>query len=160
MRVACLALVASILALAPAASFAAEKPPRNAVSLHEEIDPEDGVQVILAFAQLRKASRGRILRVDFRIHFIDLLQFSVTGSAHLRVNGLVVPVTFGSQGSSCNLSLTCFVEGYGWLDLDQAEADQPGLFLGKPLEIELRGTATGQNDARAEVSLLAQLIKR
>ena len=50
MRLACLALVVSILALAPPASLAAEKPPRNAVGLHEEIDPEDGAQLIAALS--------------------------------------------------------------------------------------------------------------
>ncbi len=76
------------------------------------------------------------------------------------VNGLDVPVVYGRYGPTCDLSLTCLVEGSGWLDLDQAEAEQPGVFIGSPLEIELRGSVTATLDAMADVSLLAQLIRR
>jgi hypothetical protein len=88
------------------------------------------------------------------------MQFSVDGSARLVVNGVDVPVVYGRYGSSCDLSLDCLVEGAGWLDLEQAEAEQPGTFIGEPLEIELRGTVSATQNALAEASLFAQLVRR
>lgn len=154
------AALAASLALLPAASQAADKPPRNAIAVRADVDPPEGVQTTFLATQLRQGKRGRILRVDFRIHFEDIMQFSVDASARLVVNGLDVPVVYGRYGPTCDLSLTCLVEGSGWLDLDQAEAEQPGVFIGSPLEIELRGSVTATLDAMADVSLLAQLIRR
>jgi hypothetical protein len=159
MRALAAALVAS-LALLPAAAGAADKPPRNAIAVRAQVDPPEDVQTTFLAAQLRQGKRGRILRVDFRIHFEDIMQFSVDGSARLVVNGVDVPVVYGRYGSSCDLSLDCLVEGAGWLDLEQAEAEQPGTFIGEPLEIELRGTVSATQNALAEASLFAQLVRR
>jgi len=156
----CLACMAC-LALAPLAGSAQTKAPRNAVALESSSSPDNGTQISFASATLRKGKKGRVLRVDFRVRFEDVLNFTITGGASVRVNGVSIDLTYGAEGATCGpTGLSCTVDGYGWLDLDAAEETSPGVFLGQPLEIEVSGSVDAQNRAEIDVSLLAQLLRK
>ena len=47
-----------------------------------------------------------------------------------------------------------------WLDLDAAEAANPGVFIGKPLNIELLGGAFSSPDGIYHATLSARMEKK
>jgi hypothetical protein len=59
---------------------------------------------------------------------------------------------------SCGSGLVCAMVGTWWLDLDAAEAANPGMFIGEPLLIELN--AGSSNPTVATASLRARLQKK
>ena len=148
------------LPLSLGAQAAEPKPPRNAVVLESLSTPDDGSQITFGSATLRKGKKGRILRVDLRVEFEDVLDFTVSGSAGIYVNGLLLSLSYGAEGSGCGMASACSVEGSGWLDLDAAEEASPGVFIGQPLAIEVRGSVTSQSQGQVGVSLLAQLLRK
>lgn len=58
-------------------------------------------------------------------------------------------------------SITCTTTGTWWLDIDAAEAANPGMFVGKALNITLMGNeATGNGDIDLEATLTARVQKK
>jgi hypothetical protein len=58
-------------------------------------------------------------------------------------------------------SLTCTTTGTWWLDIDAAEAANPGMFIGKALNITLMGAErTGNGDIDLEATLTARVQKK
>lgn len=142
------------------ARAAEPKPPLNAVVLEVSSMPEDGTGISFASAALRKGKKGRVRRVDVRVEFADILAFTVNGFATVLVNGVPLALSYGAEGSSCGPASACSVEAYGWLDLDAAEQASPGVFVGRPLEVEVHGNVSAQEQAVVDVSLLAQLLRK
>jgi hypothetical protein len=142
------------------AQAAEPKLPRNAVVIESSSFPDNGNQITFGSTTLGKGKKGRILRVDLRVEFADIMAFTTNGSAAVYVNGMLLAVSYGAGGSGCGMASTCNVEGSGWLDLDAAEQASPGVFVGQPLEIEVRGSVNSQIQAQVDVSLLAQLLRK
>jgi hypothetical protein len=58
-------------------------------------------------------------------------------------------------------SASCTVTGTWWLDIDAAEAANPGMFIGKALTVTLTGAErTGQGDSGVGATLTARVQKR
>lgn len=70
-----------------------------------------------------------------------------------RVNGVYFEPTddFGNGAAAAGVNcpttatLTCSASGSWWIDLDAAEAEHPGTFIGQPLVIELLGFTNSFN---------------
>jgi hypothetical protein len=62
----------------------------------------------------------------------------------------------------CPVNITfCTLTGVFWLDLDAAEREHRGMFLGKPLNITLSGEAcNGGGGALANAVLTGQLVAK
>jgi len=105
--------------------------------------PDPFVETVLLTGTILRGKRNRVLVVDATFGSL-----APGENAHIKplVNGVGLEPTddFGNgSGVAINCpstaTLTCTASGSWWLDLDAAEAAQPGKFIGRPLTIELRG---------------------
>lgn len=94
--------------------------------------PGDGNKVVASVTILRPR-KGDVLEVDAL-----LAVYAPADSAMyvlLRANGVTV---YGSDAAQdCYGQVACSVVAVGWLDLDDAETANPGVFRGKPLVVEM-----------------------
>lgn len=70
------------------------------------------------------------------------------------VNGVGAWPNSGALGHCGPGEFACTVSGHWWLDLDTAEAENPGAFIGQPITVQLYGgetTGTGQADVSMRV---------
>jgi hypothetical protein len=85
------------------------------------------------------------------------------GTLHMvpTVNGVAVQGTTVNQPCAFTVA-HCTVTGTWWLDLDAAEAANPGSILKVPLEITLEGgvLAGGEADVSATVTLSVRMVKK
>lgn len=84
-------------------------------------------------------------------------------SLEVRVNG--VPAHGPTVAADCKYVAVqrCTLAGSWWLDIDEAEAANPGVFVGEPLVVDLVGGANTYAPpvpGTAEVTLTARLVKR
>lgn len=82
------------------------------------------------------------------------------------VNGVAVK-PFANTAVPCDPSngiTACTASGVWWLDLDAAEAANPGVFIGQPLVVTLVGgdviTADGPGPGPYDASLVVRMIKK
>jgi hypothetical protein len=119
---------------------------------------------VMTSVTIEKGKKKRVLEVTI----MALNNDSTAGSLGVRpvVNGqlMMEPLAGGSTSkavsTTCNPSyINCTVVGDWWLDLDQAEAAFPGLFINAPLTIDAT-VGTGVGTPIGSVSLQARLVKK
>jgi hypothetical protein len=119
---------------------------------------------VVTSVTLEKGKKKRVLEVTI----MALNGDSTAGSLGVRpiVNGqlLMEPLAGGSSAhaisTTCNPTyINCTIVGDWWLDLDQAEAAFPGMFINVPLTIDAT-VGTGVGTPTGSVSLQARLVKK
>jgi len=102
--------------------------------------------------------KGMVLKVDGKVE-AKTGQFVNQISAALYVNGDLVDGVI--HANPCPAFSSCTMAATWWLDLDAAEAANPGKFIGKPLNIELGGgLSTGSGGNSYVASFSAQLLNK
>lgn len=112
--------------------------------------------------QIEKGKKKRVLEVAITAIVQGATSDGNVVGVRPLVNGLAIlePGSGHQFMHACSSSyINCTTVGRFWLDLDAAEAANPGLFINQPLNIDayaLLGTGT----ANVRISLEAQLIKK
>jgi len=114
---------------------------------------------VLLTASLVKGKKKRVVAIEATL----ATNSGASGVLHLlpTVNGVAVQGTIVNE--PCDPSLVhCAATGTWWLDVDAAEAANPGLFVGELLEVELVGglLAGGDSDASGTATLSVRMVKK
>ena len=114
---------------------------------------------MLLTASLVKGKKKRVVAIEATL----ATNSGASGVLHLlpTVNGVAVQGTIVNE--PCDPSLVhCAATGTWWLDVDAAEAANPGLFVGELLEVELVGgvLAGGDSDASGTATLSVRMVKK
>jgi hypothetical protein len=143
-----LVLVIGLAACAPKALFVKK--------LNGTLHPSMG-SITPLVGQL-EGMKGMVLKVDGKVE-AKTGQFVNQISAALYVNGDLVDGVI--HANPCPAFSSCTMAATWWLDLDAAEAANPGKFIGKPLNIELGGgLSTGSGGNSYVASFSAQLLNK
>jgi len=109
--------------------------------------PEAFIEVVFLTGTLERGKRNRVLTVNA---WFGSLAPGENAHIRPRVNGVSFePTDDIGHGSGVAVNcpstatFTCTASGSWWIDLDAAEAANPGQFIGQPLVVELLG-ATNQ----------------
>jgi hypothetical protein len=160
--VATLAFAAILLWLSPAS---AEPSPgkSSAFAFGDDVVLPDGPtgEATLATAVIAKGKKKHALVIEAAMQVNTSVGVALP-SLRVEVNG--VAAVGPTVGLDCkNENLICPLSGSWWLDLDTAEAANPGVFVGEPLTVELKGGANTYAPpiaSQADVSLTVLLVKR
>lgn len=155
-----LALAALVLAGAAGGSWAdSTSPGKTSAFESASLSPLTVGTDDLLTATLIKGKAKSVLAIQATI----TTNTGADGTLHMlpNVNGVAVQGTTVNQ--TCAFSVAhCTVSGTWWLDLDAAEAANPGQILKVPLEVTLQGgvLAGGDPDVSATVTLSVQMVKK
>ena len=155
--------VAAALALAPALAFgaASTSPGKNAVAVSaQNVTLTTQFYAPLVTGVIQKGKARSLLVVEGKM---TLFGTANTADIVPRVNGVVLEPgpAWGDLKFSGASSIT--ISGSWFLDVDAAEAANPGQFVGKALTVELLGENDSGNviaPAAGQVSLVARLVKK
>ena len=110
-----------------------------------------------------KGKRKRVLQVTI---IAEVDPIGLAFGVRPIVNGLMImePLRFGATAAAVTTSCVptapnCTVSGKWWLDLEQAEAAFPGMFINQPLIVDAT-IATGSGTPVGSISLQARLLKK
>jgi hypothetical protein len=135
------------------------KLPKEALSLRERNGTTSGTGAVTPLTgTLAKGKSKTLLRID--ASFSGTTPVPTLASLLVYVNGVLLQdgIAFGAYADQC-LPTICTLTGTFWLDIDAAEAANPGLFMNQPLVISLDG-GNGQAAQSYSTSLSAQLLKK
>ena len=156
-----LALLAPTLASSPAGAFSSTSPGKWAGFASNEDVPiglGPGGQAVLG-AEIVRGRRGYVLTVEGM-----LTAYNPAGRAVLLivplVNGIALNPVGGAAAVRCSSGKPCSVSGSWWLDLDAAEAANPGLVIGKQLTIGLTGADLASTGSTDSMILRARLERK
>src|SRR5262245_25239871 len=148
--------------------FAAVTPARGAMTLEGKkasyksltgVAIPQGPPVTVATLAIEKGKKKRVLEVDATI--VETSNVATGIGLIVEVNGVAMEPTGATyqviEGCSASL-INCTVQGTYWLDLDQAEAANPGVFINQPLVITLQATSAG-SPSTGNDSLRWRLVK-
>lgn len=129
------------LAMASQASATIDTSPgKNAVYVSGSVNLTTSDAGPLLTGSMVKGKKKNVLEIT------GTVRGSLTGTSNavglkVLVNGLTTePSSYNfSTVTLCNASFFCSATTHVFVDLDAAEAANPGLFVGQPLTIELRG---------------------
>jgi hypothetical protein len=117
-----------------------------------------GAQSVL-FATITKGKKHRVLTVESMLSI-----YSAAGPASLLmvplVNGIPLNPVSKAAAQLCTTGAQCSVTGVWWLDLDAAEAANPGVVIGKPLNVSLVGNDSAQTGSVGSMVLRVRLEKK
>jgi hypothetical protein len=139
------------------------RPPARVVLFDAEIPATTGGVAVIGTATLRKGKARHLLRVDVRLQaggFSELDPLALIQSIRVNdtLNVFADPPGDAADGNLCTTDYGCVARASAWLDLDAAEEAHPQAFVGKPLEIEVRGRAESTEGRRLQI--LAELIRK
>jgi hypothetical protein len=163
--------IAACLSLAPFAwADGTTSPGKNSVfvSASSLTLPSTGDDSTLLTATITKGKKKTVVAIEGMLTKIG----SLTGPRIERIwptiNGILVEP--GESGEpdvaqvncpTINLTLFCTITGTWWLDIDAAEAANPGMFIGKALTIRLMGEEITLNgDSSLAATLTARVQKK
>jgi hypothetical protein len=157
-----LTLAAALATLASPTPSAADSTSPGKESAFESTDlapiPVSDSSVLLT-ATLAKGKKKRVLA----IHATLATNIGTVGALHLlpSVNGVAVEGPIVNEPCDGGV-LHCTASGTWWLDLDAAEAANPDVFVGEPLEVELVGglLAGSDPDSSGTVTMSVQMLKK
>jgi hypothetical protein len=118
-----------------------------------------GTATILT-ATIAKGKKKKVLEVDATI--VESTNTATGLGVVVRVNGITMEPTgaFFQTEEGCSAAISnCTAQGMYWIDLDQAEAANPGLFIGQPLVVELQASSAGTGTISGIASLRARLVR-
>jgi len=119
---------------------------------------------LLLTGTIEKGKRGRVVTLQAMLSSI-----APGEDANMRpvINGVSFETTDdigngSSAGTDCAASgvFACSLNGSWWIDLDAAEAANPGEFIGKPLVIELRGGTNHLGGIGISANMSARMEKK
>lgn len=88
--------------------------------------------------QIAKGRSRKVLTIDASAKsFIVSGPTQVNLGLQAQVNGVTLPVVFSTN---CAIGNACSTVGQWIVDLDQAEAANPGVFVGRPLDVHVTAT--------------------
>jgi len=114
----------------------------------------------VATVTILKGKKKRVLEVEGTA--IESTNVVTAMGAKAYVNGVPMEPngTNYQVHETCSASvINCTVTGHWWLDLDAAEAANPGLFINQPLIVSFAALTAGANGTGV-VSLRAKLVKK
>jgi hypothetical protein len=162
--------IAACLSLAPLAwADATTSPGKNSVfvSAGNLTLPPQRVDAILAKATITKGRKDTVIAVEAMVSKVGSTGFPVSVIIFPMINGVPVEPVRGDGIAEVNCPAAtsradyCSTTGTWWLDIDAAEAANPGMFIGKPLAIELEGAeSTGNGDSGEIATLTARVQKK
>ena len=111
-----------------------------------------------AAVQILKGKKKRALEIEVTV--IDSLYVSHTIGSRVFVNGLAVTEPTAAQFEhGCTSSfINCTAQAVYWLDIDAAEAANPGMFVNMPLNISVE--AQVDVATTGVVSVRSRLVKK
>jgi hypothetical protein len=142
-----------LLALASPGFAQSTSPGRNAAAESTfivDVEPPGGPPVLTA--TLTRGRAKRLLMIDATMVMND--DGPVEISVGPLVNGIAAWPNAAAVGHCGAGEFACTVSGHWWLDLDQAEVENPGALIGQPLTVQLfagETTGTGQADVSMRV---------
>ena len=114
--------------------------------------PGEGTKVA-ATVTLVRGVRRHVLEVDALLDVYSPEESTMY--ILLRANGVTV---FGSDAKQdCRQEVACSIVATGWLDLDAAEQAHPGVFIGKPVLVEMIAGNANVTVPSATATLRARL---
>jgi hypothetical protein len=154
---------AGILLSLSAASAQPSPGKSSAFAFGDDVVLPDGPtgEATLASAVITKGKKRHALAITAAMQ-VNTSVGPALPSLRVEVNG--VPAVGPTVGLDCkNENLICPLSGSWWLDLDAAEAANPGVFVGEPLTVDLIGganTYVPPIPSQADVSLSVLMVKR
>ncbi len=134
-----LGLVSLVLLVSP--GFAASTSPGKSSAYESSngnvLSTSDATLLTATIAMGRSKS---VVEVTATVHY-DVGVVTTEPTLTVTVNGVTAQPTTGGFYTNINqrCSAACTVSGNWWLDLDAAEAANPGMFVGKTLSVHLIG---------------------
>src|SRR5688572_5200312 len=122
------------LGLGPAADAQQSVSGKYVAALDGEFDPPSGCIQDVPIGTLAKGIRGGIVTVHITASRIEI--GTVPRIQQPRVNGREMVGPSAIDGPPESQYGAAAVSGVWWLDLDEAEAAEPGAFVGRPLVVE------------------------
>jgi hypothetical protein len=116
--------------------------------------PLPAADATLLTATITKGRRRRVMEVVATLRSPSFFGGLVMG---VRVNGVELEPG-GRVIAPCDS--TCFTTGVFWLDLDAAEASNPGVFVGQPLTVELIGGSAPANEGFPGTASMAVRLEK
>jgi len=147
-------VITATLAVAPVLAASASPGKSSAFVSAKDVTIVTGF-IPVASATIVKGKKRRVLAIEAMLTTPEFPIFPVIG---VRVNG-IQPEPDSTASGWCP-DHHCTVTGTWWLDLDAAEAQSPGVFVGQPLLVELMAGNGGGGEPTANVSLTVRMEKR
>ena len=113
-----------------------------------------------ASVQILKGKKKRVLEVDVTV--VDPSSTTEVIGVQAKVNGLAIlePTTFLQVEHRCDGAyIDCTGHALFWLDIDTAEATNPGVFVNQPINVDVY-LAAGVTPSTGNVSVRARLVKK
>jgi hypothetical protein len=139
-------------------------PPKERVFVRETsgtIQPGDTTGYLVGF--LAKGKTKRVLRIDATVNVSTGVGGAGVMDVNVSVNGVTIEggALFGFDNAvTCQAQEFCAFTGTYWLDLDAAEAANPGTFINQPLGIVLQASSPGNTGRPFGASFSAELEKK
>jgi len=158
--------IAACLSLAPLASAATTSPGANSVFVSAIATlPAGVVSSSLLTGTITRGKRRTVVAVEGMLTNIGQQSGQRDELIFPTINGISIePFGYSAQVNCPPLSassVVCTTTGSWWLDLDAAEAANPGMFIGKALAITLTGVElTGNGDQGLRATLTARVQKK
>ena len=150
------AVVGLVLAGVVCAGAQTTSPGKNSVFVAGGFNAATSAAPILS-GQILKGKKTTVLAIEAALFYLSGAR---SYSMFPLVNGIIT-TNAPAMSFNCTGSDPCAFTGTWWLDIDAAEAAHPGLFVGQPLNIELRGEEdTGAGDTGDFATLTVRVQKK
>jgi hypothetical protein len=149
-------LVLSALAAAPAAAQVSASG-KNVATLDGEFDPEPGCTQDVPIGTITKGQKGAMLTVHITVSNIE--DGTVPRVFGPDVNGIGLEGPASIDGQVTSQFDNSVVSGVWWIDLDEAEENEPGTIIGEPLVITIGQLCYALGGAPYHVTAVAQQTK-
>ena len=156
-------LISAVLGASAAFAAGTTSPGKNAVYASADNVPIPSTYGSVLSATIEKGKKKRVLEID-----LVATNYTDDDALVIRpvVNGLTIaePKVLGSTnvGQAVNFcsGYVCTTSGQWWLDLDAAEASNPGMFIGQPLVIDFEAGDPVGFPGTANISIRARMQKK
>jgi len=157
--------VAAILALtATSAPGLAQStsPGKNAVFVASPFGPLPMATATLLSGTIVKGRAKRVLAIEgmFTTGFGPAVGDVVLLGARVDTISGTLAVVPPDAGFRCTFGQQCTLTGTFWLDLDEAEANNPGTVVGKPLTVRLVGGVVGMPPENGDLTMTVRMQKK
>jgi hypothetical protein len=132
--------------------------------------PSNTNAVTLVTGTITKGKHRTVVAIEGMLTAIGNNQGPRVDQIWPTINGVIVEPEFGGQPHLAEVNCPtmtfpstsfCTTTGTWWLDIDAAEAANPGMFIGKALTITLMGAeTTGNGDSALSATLTARVEKK
>ena len=156
--------VAAILVLTVTSPGLAQStsPGKNAVFVASPFGPLPLATATLLSGTIVKGRAKRVLAIEgmFTTGFGPAVGDVVLLGARVDTISGTLAVVPPDAGFRCTFGQQCTLTGTFWLDLDEAEANNPGTVVGKPLTVRLVGGVVGMPPENGDLTMTVRLQKK